>query len=139
MNTAIIEKAFQYGKDLIDKPIEMLEEVEAVLYSLLAKYKLVVATKGDLLDQERKLKKSGIEHYLYKAGVSLSVNTDARTITDTNLNRKYKKLQKVFGWTITDFYNCNVNASKAAFIPDQLKLTLLRKLYKEYEAIEINL
>jgi len=102
LNTAIIEKAFQYGKDLIDKPIEMLEEVEAVLYSLLAKYKLVVAT-------------------------------------NINLNREYKKLQKVFGWTITDFYNCNVNASKAAFIPDQLKLTLLRKLYKEYEAIEINL
>lgn|GEM_PF-2439252 len=100
---------------------------------------MVVATKGDLLDQERKLKKSGIEHYLYKAGVSLSVNTDARTITDTNLNRKYKKLQTVFGWTITDFYNCNVNASKAVFIPDQLKLTLLRKLYKEYQAIEINL
>jgi len=31
LNTAIIEKAFQYGKDLIDKPIEMLEGVEAVL------------------------------------------------------------------------------------------------------------
>lgn len=76
---------------------------------------------------------------LYKAGVSSSVNTDARTITNMNLNRKYKKLEKVFGWTITDFYNCNVNALKAAFIPDQLKLTLLKKLYKEFKAIEINL
>lgn len=76
---------------------------------------------------------------LYKAGVSLSVNTDTRTITNMTLNREYEKLQQVFGWTITDFYNCNVNALKAAFIPDQLKLTLLRKLYKEYKAIEINL
>lgn len=65
LNSAIIEKAIQYGKDLIDKPIEMLEGVESVLQSLSTKYKLVVATKGDLLDQERKLKKSGIEHYFH--------------------------------------------------------------------------
>ncbi len=65
LNLAIIEKAIQYGKDLLDKPIEMLEGVEDVLKALSVKYKLVVATKGDLLDQERKLKKSGIEHYFH--------------------------------------------------------------------------
>lgn len=65
LNLAIIEKAIQYGKELLDKPIEMLEGVEDVLKSLSGKYKLVVATKGDLLDQERKLKKSGIEHYFH--------------------------------------------------------------------------
>ena len=61
----IIEKAIEYGKELLDKPIEMLEGVEDVLKALSGKYKLVVATKGDLLDQERKLKKSGIEHYFH--------------------------------------------------------------------------
>ncbi len=65
LNLAIIEKAIQYGKELLDKPIEMLEGVEDVLKALSGKYKLVVATKGDLLDQERKLKKSGIEHYFH--------------------------------------------------------------------------
>jgi putative hydrolase of the HAD superfamily len=39
--------------------------VEDVLQSLKANYRLVVATKGDLLDQERKLKKSGLEHYFH--------------------------------------------------------------------------
>ncbi|CAN5459377.1 HAD family hydrolase [soil metagenome] len=61
----IVEKAIGYGKELLDKPIEMLDGVEVVLQSLAKKYKLVVATKGDLLDQERKLKKSGIEHYFH--------------------------------------------------------------------------
>jgi putative hydrolase of the HAD superfamily len=65
LNSDVIEKAIQYGKDLLDKPIEMLEGVEKVLQTLAGKYKLVVATKGDLLDQERKLKKSGIEHYFH--------------------------------------------------------------------------
>ena len=39
--------------------------VEEVLSSLKDKYRLVVATKGDLLDQERKLKKSGLSHYFH--------------------------------------------------------------------------
>lgn len=61
----VIEKALQYGKDLLDKPIELLEGVQETLQALKGKYRLVVATKGDLLDQERKLKKSGLEHYFH--------------------------------------------------------------------------
>ena len=62
---ATIEKAIQYGKELLEKPIELLDGIEDVLQTLKGKYRLVVATKGDLLDQERKLKKSGLEHYFH--------------------------------------------------------------------------
>ena len=62
---SVIEKTIQYGKDLLVKPIEMLDGIEEVLGTLKHKYRLVVATKGDLLDQERKLKKSGLEHYFH--------------------------------------------------------------------------
>jgi putative hydrolase of the HAD superfamily len=61
----VIEKALEYGKELLDKPIEMLDGIDETLYQLKKKYRLVVATKGDLLDQERKLKKSGLEHYFH--------------------------------------------------------------------------
>ena len=61
----VIEKAIQYGKDLLDKPIELLDSIEEVLHQLKKKYRLVVATKGDLLDQERKLKKSGLAEYFH--------------------------------------------------------------------------
>jgi adenosine deaminase len=74
---------------------------------------------------------------LYKAGVSVSVNTDCRTITNTTLNREYEKLQQVFGWTVPDFYNCNANALKAAFIPDTVKESLLAKLYAAYQIINL--
>lgn len=76
---------------------------------------------------------------LYRLGVSLNVNTDTRTISKNNLNTEYEKLQEVFGWTIHDFYNCNVNALKAAFIPEDLKKELLDKLQSAYKAIKINL
>jgi putative hydrolase of the HAD superfamily len=40
--------------------------VEETLDSLFGKYKLVVATKGDLLDQRRKkLHNSGLGHYFH--------------------------------------------------------------------------
>jgi adenosine deaminase len=69
---------------------------------------------------------------LYKAGVSLSVNTDAPTIVDITLTRGYEKLQQSFGWTIKDFYTCNANALKAAFISEELKQLLLDKLKRGY-------
>jgi putative hydrolase of the HAD superfamily len=62
---ALIEKVIGYGRELLQKPIELLDGVEEVLQSLKDKYRLVVATKGDLLDQERKLKRSGLAHYFH--------------------------------------------------------------------------
>lgn len=67
-NTAspeVFHKILEYGKEMLNKEIELLDGVEAVLKSLFGKYRLVVATKGDILDQERKLKKSGLEHYFH--------------------------------------------------------------------------
>ena len=64
-NPEILHKAIEYGQEMLNKPIELLENVEETLRDLKGKYRLVVATKGDLLDQERKLKKSGLEHYFH--------------------------------------------------------------------------
>lgn len=60
-----IEKIITIGKDLLKKPVELLPNVEDVLKELQGKYKLVVATKGDLKDQHRKLHDSGIGHYFH--------------------------------------------------------------------------
>lgn len=60
-----IKKIIDIGRDLLQKPVELLPEVEDVLQQLKGKYKLVVATKGDLKDQHRKLHDSGIGHYFH--------------------------------------------------------------------------
>lgn len=65
LDISVIEKTIALGKELLEKQIEILDGVEEVLQSLKGRYRLVVATKGDLLDQERKLKKSGLEHYFH--------------------------------------------------------------------------
>ena len=61
----IIEKIIVSGKELLQKPIVLLEGVEETLAQLHGKYKLIVATKGDLKDQQRKLHDSGLGHYFH--------------------------------------------------------------------------
>jgi putative hydrolase of the HAD superfamily len=65
ISSEVIGRIIGLGKEMMNQPIELLDGVEEVLESLKDKYRLVVATKGDLLDQERKLKKSGIIHYFH--------------------------------------------------------------------------
>lgn len=61
----LINKTIEIGHELIQKPVELLDGVTETLENLKGKYRLVVATKGDLLDQERKLKKSGLQEYFH--------------------------------------------------------------------------
>lgn len=60
-----VEKIIAIGKELLEKPVELIDGVEDVLKFTHGRYRLVMATKGDLLDQERKLKKSGLEKYFH--------------------------------------------------------------------------
>jgi putative hydrolase of the HAD superfamily len=65
LNPKLLNDILNIGKEMLKKPIELLDGVEEVLKALQGKYKLIVATKGDLLDQERKLEKSGLMQYFH--------------------------------------------------------------------------
>lgn len=57
------------GKTMIAQSVELLDGVEEVLAKLQSQYRLIVLTKGDLLDQERKLAKSGLSKYFHHVEV----------------------------------------------------------------------
>jgi len=58
-----ILRLIEIGKETIGRPIELLPEVEDVLSHLSTKYPLILATKGDLKEQESKIERSGLERY----------------------------------------------------------------------------
>jgi len=62
---SIVSSIVQIGREQLMKPVTLLADVEDTLKQLKesGKYRLVVATKGDLLDQESKIKRSGLEQY----------------------------------------------------------------------------
>ena len=66
---ATILKLLDIGKNMISHPVDILEGVEEVLEKLNGKYRLIVLTKGDLLDQERKLDRSKLSDYFHHVEV----------------------------------------------------------------------
>lgn len=65
VSVQVLDQIIELGKELLAKPIELLPGVTETLDALQGKYRLIVATKGDLLDQERKLFNSGLASYFH--------------------------------------------------------------------------
>lgn len=65
MPITLVDKIIRIGHEMLEKPVELLPGVEDVLKALNGDYRMVLATKGDLVDQERKLRKSGLEPYFH--------------------------------------------------------------------------
>lgn len=105
ISVEIIEKIIQYGKELLQKPIELLDGVEETLKALNGKYKLIVATKGDLKDQQRKLHDSGLGHYFHH----IEVMADKQEIN-------YEKLLKRLEINADEFFMIG-NSLKSDVLP----------------------
>lgn len=76
VSNATITKIIDIGKDMLNKPVELLDGVEETLKFLSETHRLILVTKGDLLDQERKLEKSNLTTYFHHIEV-LSDKQDA--------------------------------------------------------------
>lgn len=57
---SVVREILAAGREMLAHPVETLPGVDEALAELSARYRLVLITKGDLLDQERKLAASGL-------------------------------------------------------------------------------
>ncbi len=63
--TATLKKILDAGRDMLFHPMELLPGVEQALVALHPHYRLVLITKGDLMDQEGKLARSGLGDWFH--------------------------------------------------------------------------
>jgi putative hydrolase of the HAD superfamily len=56
----VIREIMEAGREMLSHPIELLPSAAAAVAALAGRYRIVLITKGDLLDQERKLAQSGL-------------------------------------------------------------------------------
>ena len=70
--------------------------------------------------------------FLLNKGISLSINTDGRTISDTTLNKEYVLLNKEFNWLKNKFLEVNINAMKASFSSNEVKNKIISILNQNY-------
>ena len=91
---SIISSIVQIGRNQLMQPITLLADVEDTLKRLKesGKYRLVVATKGDLLDQESKIKRSGLEQYFERSIIMSDKREDDYLKMIKSLNCKPEKL-----------------------------------------------
>ncbi|MDP5024171.1 MAG: HAD family hydrolase [Flavobacteriaceae bacterium] len=69
VNPEEINQIIRWGKEMLDHPVELLAGIPEALKALSGSYRLIVLTKGDLLDQERKIEKSGLGTYFHHVEV----------------------------------------------------------------------
>ena len=67
---------------------------------------------------------------LYDMGLLVTINTDNRTVSNTNLTKSYQDLQEVFSFTKQDFLKMNENALQSAFLNQDEIEELLALLHK---------
>ena len=69
---------------------------------------------------------------IYQSGVSMSISTDARTITPVTLADEYSLLERIFNWKKEHFLKCNLEAVEHAFVEEAIKKKLRNKLEIAY-------
>jgi adenosine deaminase len=69
---------------------------------------------------------------LYRAGVSLNINSDSRMLTPTTLTKEYECLHRVFNWTEQDFLRATLMGLDAAFAEGGVKQQLRRRFLEAY-------
>ena len=73
---------------------------------------------------------------LRRMGVSVGINTDARTVTGVTLSEEYRRLHRAFGWGSREFRRCNLDALAAGFLDDPARVALARRLEAGFAALE---
>jgi len=58
---------------------------------------------------------------IYNSGVSMSINTDGRTISNTTLLKEYSVMEQIFNWNMQHFKKCNLEAIKHSFATEEIK------------------
>lgn len=69
---------------------------------------------------------------LYRAGVSLNVNSDSHMLTPTTLTREYENLMSIFNWNREELLQTNLLGLEAAFVDNGVKQHLRKSLLEPY-------
>ncbi len=76
----VIAELIAAGQDMLRHPIELLPQARETVLEISASHRVLLITKGDLLDQERKLAQSGLGDLF--DGVEIVSNKTAAVYTD---------------------------------------------------------
>lgn len=121
-----VNNAIDFGAKRIGHGISSIQSDEVVNKLIRMGVTLEICPSSNIDTDVIKSIESHPIKQLVDNGVLVTINTDNRTVSNTNLNKEYDLLRKTFGFSDEDFLKFNLNAINCAFIGEDEK-SLLRE------------
>ncbi|MGB3717386.1 MAG: HAD family hydrolase, partial [Candidatus Promineifilaceae bacterium] len=80
-----IREIIAFGREMLDSELLLMDGAEEVVATLALSYPLMLITKGDQFEQERKIKRSGLASYFKQ----IEIGSEKTTESYSNLLAKY--------------------------------------------------
>ena len=112
-----IEKIIKLGKKLLTMPVELIDSAQEVVKQLKEKYRLILITKGDLVEQERKLKDSGLIKYFHHIEILSDKRVEDYQNLFERLNLKSEEFLMIGNSLKSDILPVLELNAKAIYIP----------------------
>ncbi|MGO4567790.1 HAD family hydrolase [Rhizobium sp. 2YAF20] len=113
---SLIKSIISSGHELLKHPIELLPHVAETLAELSGIYRLVLITRGDLFDQERKLEESGLRKFFEAVEI----------VSDKNVET-YRRISERHG----------MRAGRAMMVGNSLKSDVIPALEAGYWGVHV--
>lgn len=114
-----MQKIIAIGNKIIKSPIILYNGAEKTLKVLSKKYKIIVTTKGDLLEQENKVYRSGLTKYLHHIEVMSEKDKKSYARMLKELNVKPEEFLMVGNSVKSDILPVLTLGANAVFIPSK--------------------
>ncbi|MBK1876902.1 HAD family hydrolase [Pelagicoccus mobilis] len=115
-----LKRIIHFGQEMLRHPVELLEGVKETVATLASQYQLILITKGDLRDQERKIAMSGLAHHFEHAEVVSDKNVETYDRVFHRLGIDPQKLLMVGNSLKSDILPVLDLGGYAAYIPYHL-------------------
>lgn len=123
-----VNNAIDFGAKRIGHGISSIQSDEVVNKLIRMGVTLEICPSSNIDTDVIKSIESHPIKQLVDNGVLVTINTDNRTVSNTNLNKEYELLRKTFGFSDEDFLKFNLNAINCAFIGEDEKRLLREEI-----------
>lgn len=123
-----VNNAIDFGAKRIGHGISSIQSDEVVNKLIRMGVTLEICPSSNIDTDVIKSIESHPIKQLVDNGVLVTINTDNRTVSNTNLNKEYESLRKTFGFSDEDFLKFNLNAINCAFISEDEKRLLREEI-----------
>lgn len=126
-----VREAISFGAKRIGHGVRSIEDENVIRLLREKEITLEICPTSNIDTKLYKTIKDNPIDKLRRQGIRVTINTDNRTVSNTNLTREYNLLKDSFDYKEEDFLEFNLNALDAAFITNEEKEILKDKLLEK--------